>query len=710
MITITLISLVLISSPTTYAQDTGSFSTTAPPRGQVVGNYITINATVFLSNNYRLFEAALNQKVEIVINFNFTTPPTQNYRIVIRTYLSKVRAIELPPNVTYTYGFWGYPPIGTLTFNFPGNFSLGTVKLEGYIPGSSILFRNALRVPTPLNISSPVGYVSSFKLSLIPPPSSRILKIYSRFYPDLSVERTKLNGYDQLVVSKIYPGVPFLVLYEHELWTPGMIIILLIAIFTIIVLPYVTSFLKKNKIHHGFKTIVNQNQRLNKKIRRRLLKVNASKLLAAYAMFAIFMVSLSLMVGPDPRLKVYVLSSTPTISRDISDLVENKLGGVAITVFDEMSEFNTLTNLRVFSAVIVADFHPPNRKILEDSIYPGLHNLPHYYDSIIVLKPYVEESLLEDLQKRYSDRTLVVEDFASVEKALLEIPERNNLLGLKVEPTLFLNVAVFLGICSFILVFLGLAFLSSVLIESGKKPTVAGLFEAVTYPVFVFVFTEVVYIICGVLLAAPLGLHAGGSKVTTIGMLGFGGGSRPRMLAGFLGFMFGALISLKEGVKLSRIGLVAFLVILLFLVVDPLTGGLMFYEFILLYAATPYAFETAERTMFYVKDFLSSFGAALGGWASPTLVISTGIILYYAGAVPFFLFPKMRRSTATLMLLFCAFSVASGGIRVSNMRPWGALMSIFPGVITSFVAILVWYGLNFVEEFIKEKLEKGGFV
>jgi hypothetical protein len=284
------------------------------------------------------------------------------------------------------------------------------------------------------------------------------------------------------------------------------------------------------------------------------------------------------------------------------------------------------------------------------------------------------------------------------------------MFGFKVEPQLYLKITAFLGICSLILVFLGMAFLSFALIYAGKRPLQMGLFEAIVFSAFIFLFTEIIYIVCGVLLATPLGLHSGGTKVTAVGLLGFGGGSRPRMLAGFLGFLFGVLISLKDGVKIGRIGVATFLAAIFFIIVDPLTSGLIFYEFILIYTGTPYTFETAEITKFYVKDFLSSFGRALGGWTSPTLLISTGIILYYVGAIPFFLFPRTQKNTAAFMLFFCAFSAASGGIRVSNMRPWDAFMSLLPGVVAGMVAVLIFYAISSFELFIKRRLEKGGLV
>ncbi|MEM3602362.1 MAG: hypothetical protein QXN87_06800, partial [Candidatus Bathyarchaeia archaeon] len=89
---------------------------------------------------------------------------------------------------------------------------------------------------------------------------------------------------------------------------------------------------------------------------------------------------------------------------------------------------------------------------------------------------------------------------------------------------------------------------------------------------------------------------------------------------------------------------------------------------------------------------------------------STGVILYYVGAIPFFLFSRTQKNTAAFMLFFCAFSAASGGIRVSNMRPWDAFMSLLPGVVAGMVAVLIFYGMNFLELFFKRRLEKGGLI
>jgi len=675
----------------------------------VVGNYIDVKVLVFLNERYHVYDLDVNQRIDVEFTFNFSSPPREDFQIVMQTFFSSFKVLEVPSNVTYVYGFWGYPPVGTLVLNLPENFAYGVVRVSGYVSGNSVFFRNTAEFTRLFNVSSPVGYVSSFVFALVKSSSLKMVKIYSPFYTNLPVEEANIEGYNCLVVSKIYPGIPFLIIYEHELWTPLMTVLLTLLILLLIFLPYVVGLIRKSsselfKVFYG-RLRMERVWKFVRNFRRHVSKLNAAKFLSIYIMCAFLMLSLGFVVGPDPRLKVYVLSSTYETSASLRNFVEQELGGVAITMFDETSEFETLTNLGIFSAVIVADFYPFQEKILDSYVYPALYNMPTHYGSIIVLEQYADPFFAQELQGRYGERVIVIKDLNSLSKILTNIPKKTSALGLKIDSSLYLIVATLLGACSLLLFFLALAYLASASIELGKNLTRIGLFEVMVLAVFVFVFTEVIYIVCSVLIAMPLGLHAGGGRITAVGLLGFGGGSTPRMVAGFLGFMLGTFASLKEGLRLGRIGLATFVIIVFFIVVDPLTSGLIFYEFILLYAS-PYTFETAAATMSYVKNFLSSFGVALGGWVSPTLLISTGIILYYAGAISFFLFPRLRKNTATMLLFFCAFSAASGGIRVSNMRPWDAFMSMLPGIMAGLAVSFIFYGINFAESFIKDKLER----
>ncbi|MEM3641600.1 MAG: hypothetical protein QXH37_06750 [Candidatus Bathyarchaeia archaeon] len=426
--------------------------------------------------------------------------------------------------------------------------------------------------------------------------------------------------------------------------------------------------------------------------------LDSSKLLHAYVLCALLMVSLSFAVGPDPRVKVYVLSSTQGNAAFIADFL-NENGAFSITIFDEMSEFELLSDLGVFSAVVVGDFYPPTEGLVKNYIYPAFDVVPQ----IIVVKDYAFESFVNEVVRRYGEKTVVVNGLADLSRILVTLDKRANPLCLEIPLWVYMGVSGFVGLCSLLIVFLGFTFLASKLLEIGKKPGVGGFAEAIAYAFFLFFFTQMIYIVCSVLLAMPLGLHTSSPKVTAIGFMGFGGGSRPRMFAGLAGVLFGAFASLKEGLKLSREGLAVFVILFLFILIDPLTHGVVFYEFVLLYTAGP-MYETAFAAWTSVRTFLSFIGFSFGGLVSPIYGLSTGIILYYAGAIPIVLFSKLEKGTATVFLFICAFWAASGGIRVADMMPWKSVASSIPGIVVGLFFSAIFWLISLAEKLIKAQL------
>lgn len=83
---------------------------------------------VFLKSNYYLFEPYVDQQVNVTITLDFATSPRENYEIAIRIYFSLSQIVETPINSTYTFGFWGYPPVGTPILNIPGGLGNGSVN------------------------------------------------------------------------------------------------------------------------------------------------------------------------------------------------------------------------------------------------------------------------------------------------------------------------------------------------------------------------------------------------------------------------------------------------------------------------------------------------------------------------------------------------------------------------------------------------------
>jgi hypothetical protein len=544
-------------------------------------------------------------------------------------------------------------------------------------------------------------------LVLVPPSPSRVLRVYSRRYPDLRYEDIILEGQRRIIVPSAYSLSPIVVLYEPETWQTNAIILMFITILLVFAFPYVIqskrsnyAWSKLNKIFRRYSPskLAVRLVAVFRKLYVEILKVDASKLLFVYVLCALLIVSLSFGFGPDPRLKVYVLSSTRWNAKTISDFVSGQRG-VAITVFDEMSEFGLLTDLGVFSAVIVGDFFPPSEHLVKSFIYPALDSVPR----IIVVKNYAFDVFSSEVLKRYSEKTTVVEDLNSLAPVLQRIPGRPNPLGLEVNYVAFLGVSAIVGLLSFAIVFFGLAFLACKLIEVGKKPAVGGFLEAIAYTVLVFFLTQIIYVASSVLLAMPLGLHTSSPKVTAVGFLGFGGGSRPRMVAGFFGFICGSIISMKEGLKLSKLGFAAFMVVFFFVLIDPITNGIIFYEFILLFTVGP-GLENAYASWSLVREFLYASAQMLGAGITSVYWVSSGIMFYYAGVMPVCLFAKLKRGTATLLLMLSAFMASQGMIRVADMIPLKAFASTIPGIMIGFFFAFVFYLMSLLEGVLEKRL------
>jgi len=663
---------------------------------------LDVTVSVFLNKRYEFLELDIRDEVIANVSRQSTETPTIPWTISVAVPFSLTNISGLPEGAYYTYGFWGYPPSGTLSVYLPANTSFSSICLEGYLSGSSVLWRTTAEVPF-LNVtSSLVGYNLFYNLILVQPLASRLLRVYSMSYPNIVYKESIVGEQKRIVVSEPHPRSPIVVLYEPQNWEPCALVLMIAMITMVYAAPYVLRS-KVSGIWHRAASLLPRASLskltvILKLFRHEVSKIDSRKLLTTYVLCGILMISLSLAAGPDPRLKVYVLASTPRTATIISDSVE-RIDAVAITIYDEMNEFKTLVDLGVFSAIIVGDFYPPIEWMLKGYIYPGLDLAPR----IIIVEDYAFSAFSSEIYRRYADKTTTVKDLNALNSALYSIPRRVNTLGLEASPTAYIFISAIVGFLSFVIVFLGSAFLASKLIEVGKKPGVGGIPEAIAYSIFVFIFNQMIYIVCSVMLAMPLGLHATASKVTAIGFLGFGGGTKLRMFAGLLGFLFGSFTSLRGVLRIDKVGFASFLIVSFFILIDPLTNGVIFYEFVLLYTVGP-TMEHALASWSYVRSFLYSIATVFGAWISPTYAISTGTMLYFVGAIPFFLFAKLKRSTATILLFFCAFCCAQGGIRIADMNPWKIVASAFPGVIAGAFFVIVFCLLNLVEKVVREKI------
>jgi len=680
---------------------------------QVLKNVLNVTVWVYLTGSYRFFDLNVHHEIMVDITSNLTMPPTSRYSISTMIPFALTDITVQPPSANYTLGFWGYPPTAKLDVSVPANTSYSSIRLRAYISGSSVFWRNTAEIQF-LSAAGP-GSVS-YALVIVPPPTSEVRTVYSIQYPNLTRQEVASGERRYVIVSEPHSLSPVVTLYEHKSWETNAVILMVVTVFLVFAIPYALSSrfsvmlsrfiaalrrLPRSKLNSAFR-----------RLRHEISKLDSKKFLAVYILCALLMTSLSFSAGPDPRLKVYILASTPRTAGIISDFVHATTGAVSVTFFEEMGEFELLTNLGVFSAVIIGDFYylAPTKALVKSYIYPAFDSIPR----IILLQGVffgdtqvsIPKDFSTEIESRYLFKTTSVKDLAALVSVLLGLARRTNALGLNVSPYMYLGVAALVGSLSFILVFFSMAFLASRLIETGKKPAIVGFSEAIAYSLAMFFFTQTIYTVCTVLLAMPLGLHTSVPKVTAIGFFGFGGGSRPRMLSGLVGFLFGALVSLKEGVRPDKGGFVIFLVMSFFILIDPWTGGIIFYEFVLLFTVGP-GMEYAYTSWSYVRMFLGAISSAFGGWISPVYGISTGVMLYYVGAISFSLYAKVKKSTATVLLLFSAFCISDGGIRVADMNPWRSIASLIPGVIAGFFFVAIFWLLSFAETIIREKFGAG---
>lgn len=664
---------------------------------------VSVTVQVFLPGQFGLLDPDVPYTTVVDITSRLSKPLPSPVTINSTSYFPLT---EWPAGASYSYdGYGGH----ILEVHLPANITSFSIQFKGRMSGRSVLWRNVGQVNCP-DIQIPLPYPQPHRSILVAPQDADIVKIYPPLYMESEPGSVESNVVESQYEEAVVIGEPasVVVVYEPTLWKPIATILIFLAIAATVILPYAPKFTEKYQamtIPRTLKTLKDHVLVFTSKLQARISKISSRTLLTAYILCSLLMVSLGLAVGPDPRPKAYAIALSHTVNE-----IEEATGIRIISVLDTRTEFETLVSVGTVQAAIVADFLV--REGLDKQLYRGLEEIPMI---IIIDSKVVSPDFAEEVLRRYSGKTLVfrdVDEFRDVlqrDPMLLQI--RENQLGLVVDPRLFDGVMAFAGLLSFIVVFFGLAYLSNKLMEVGKKPGISAIPESIMYTSFYFFFTQLIYIVTSVVFAVPMGLHAvtsGSKRVTAIGLLGFGGGSRPRMLAGILGVLFGSTAALGEGSKLSKTGVIAFIFALFTVVADPLTGGLIFYEFVLLFTLGGVELEAASTTSYFVKNFLASVGLAFGAWITPTYGISTGEILFYMGAIPLCLIPKLGNSTATFLLFFSAFAVGNGGIRVAEMTPWKTFASCIPGIATGLIAAAVFFSLSKIETIIRARMERAG--
>ncbi len=643
-------------------------------------NFLNVTVWVRLSNDYGLFSLNVKHQVTIYLEAWLAGPPSPESLISIS---SQVSFSKVP--AAASYGFWGSPPTSVLNISVPANSTRFSATLEGFIEGSSVVWKNAAEIPFVSVVSSPVSY-EVYVLFAVPPEGAKVTAVYAPGATSLSFSEATIAGRSGILTSEKHPSSAIVILYEPEVWAWT-------ALGTIIGLAVTISLISFTEVFEPSRTLISRAvARLALGWRRLITHVDSRKLLSAYLLVAMLMVSLSLSLGPDPRPKVYILAQ-PLTAEQLSTYLPT--GSLALTTSDEMNEFQTLVTLGTVLDVVVADYVPPTPNVAETYIFPGLASVQR----IVVLKTYAG-SFANEVSARYPEKTTILDSPAGL--GLLRSP-RTGFFGISIPYSEWALGASLIGLCSLVIVLLGMASLSYKLVETGRGVGYAGLPEAVGYAVFLFVFTQIVYVVTSVLLAMPVGLHTSTSKVTVVGLMGLGGGSRPRMLAGILGFLFGSLTSLKGGLRLDKVGFLVALGTVFLVIIDPITGGKIFHEFVLLFSVGP-SLEQAAATWGYVRGYLGLVTSSLGAWISLTYGVSLGITLYYAGSLPLHFLSRLGKSSGTMMVLLCAFPAGLGAVRVADMSPWKTMSSVIPGIMVGLILGTGFVALSFAEGKLRRRL------
>ncbi len=665
---------------------------------------VSVEQHVILSGSYALFSLNVVENSVITANVTLPAPATTSGSLVIQTFMtpsfangtvhSAKGSLQVRPNYTAparVVNPW------TFVFPIPANTTSAEFTIGGTYTGSSILWKNQIQVG-PIVVFG-LGASPEYQLVVSSSHSTVLKKVIG---PDFDYNTTASAGVQSITSKGPYPDF-LVILYQPSAWDIVAWVLLALAVILIIMFSAgrLGRFLPKRPPNTS--ALFDPARRLWKT----LGGLDSHKFLSLFVITSILMLSLSFMAGPDPRVKVFVIASGST-TKDIRHALEQSLGSVQVlTPSDTESEFNTMATLGTVQVVVVSNYdkldYPSVEKYIIDSldlvpltivVAGATPDLANYTNRLYNGTSLSSGTTLMSVQTPADVGSKVVRD------EILRIVRPNN-LGLGIGVTSFMIVAGVVGILSFLVVTFGVAFLASKLIEAGAKPLVSSLVEGVFYSGGVFFFIQANYMASSALLGWPLGLHAvtsGSTQLTVIGMFHLGAGNDPRTLAALIGLIIGAVPTLLP--RIDRYLAIAVGALVFFVVVDPLTGGTVFFEFATMLTGGPQV-GFANATLLSVKSFLNQIGTDAAGWISGNFGISSGEMFYYLGAVPLALIPKLQKSTATLALIFCGFAASDGIVRVAEMTAYKTEPSMIAGVFAGLLLAVVLLAISRAEGLIR---------
>ncbi len=430
------------------------------------------------------------------------------------------------------------------------------------------------------------------------------------------------------------------------------------------------------------------------------------KLLALFLLCALLMASAAAIGGPDPRLKAYVVaepSSVAGIQENLQKVAGNTL---VITPTQDFTDFAVMSSVGQFELAVFSSYPSAGVAEIQGFILPGLANVP-----VIMVDNSTNVALAKLIETTYPQKVLQVQNAGALTSGeqqelanLLATSSRTNLFGLNLSIGGFNALLAFEAVLSILLVFIGFCYLGSLASDSSSLTDLTHLVSVLGAGIFVFVFSEAIYVTVSSLLAFPLSLHAvisGAHYLTAVGLLGFGGGSTPRLAAGFLGVLVG-VVGTGGSPPIEKSDLALVFGVGLFLIANPFSIGQFVFQGLLLFLPLGnLTFGAAYASSLSLKGFIYGVGSALGAGVTPTYLMSAGKMLFFAGLVPLAYLRKMGRTTMVIALLLVALFVGNGGIRIGEMTPDKTFIAILPGLVTGFVFAFLILGLALIEKYVR---------
>ena len=584
-------------------------------------------------------------------------------------------------------------------------------SILGSSPGVELLWRYLGSMPSigVAGLNVPTGY---FEQILI--PSGTILS--QEYGPQgaslplaYTVSPSGESGYSSYDIT---PGVSLIILQSSlflpvsiSITTAALLIIALAALGMFSQGRQILQRLKLSFFSLGSTLHLPSLHRIRSGLRIRSL-LQPRKLLTLFLLCALLMASAAAIGGPDPRLKAYVVaapSDVPSIQENLQRVAGNTL---VITPAQDYTDFAVMSSVGQFELAVFSSYPPAGTGQVEGSILAGLGNVP-----VIVVDNGTNPVFARLIEATYPDKVLEVQNASALSfgeqrelASLLAASSRSNLFGLSLSVGGFEDLVALEGVFSILLIFIGFCYLGSLASESSSLADLTHLVSVLGAGIFVFVFSEALYVAVSSLLAFPLSLHAvisGAHDLTAVGLIGFGGGSTPRLAAGVLGVLVG-VVGAPGSPPIQKSDLALVLGIGLILLANPLSiGQFVFQGLVLFLPLGNLAFGSAYASSLSFKGFIYGVGSALGAGVTPIYLMSAGKMLFFAGLVPLAYLRKMGRTTMVIALLLVAFFVGNGGVRIGEMTPDKTIIAIIPGLVIGFAIALLILGLASVEKYLR---------